>query len=356
MRCLGSGWVGLILVGFAGVALAAEPAATPTWRWRHPPREGSGSRELCGPGCLARVDLPGGGLAELRVLEPRAEVLAVQARAKEGGSLSWERKLEPGQGDAGALLAAGDRIFVAQHHGIASGCHLHALDARDGRVVWSVSLQALGPVSHSQYLNSVQLDEEGGRVVVFGDEIGGKYIELVDPATGQSLANTRVDEVLAGVPWSWEEKRREWPGPRPIVLPARDGGRYECLLTEKPERATVRRLGPDGKERWARQIPPEFVGAASLLELGDALYVAHHCAISSGVTVYAFEAEGGAPRFTVHPRGLGPIEHSKYSNQVELRAVDGRPVVFGHESAGDYIEAFDPRTGLSLANQSWPRW
>lgn len=46
--------------------------------------------------------------------------------------------------------------------------------------------------------------------------------------------------------------------------------------------------------------------------------------------------------------GVGPIGHSEYLNAVQLRMIDGRPTVFGWESAAKYIESLDPTTGAAV--------
>jgi len=51
--------------------------------------------------------------------------------------------------------------------------------------------------------------------------------------------------------------------------------------------------------------------------------------------------------WTTRLTGLGPIAHSEYLNAVQLRMIHGRPVVFGWESGGRYIEAVDPVTGAA---------
>ena len=42
--------------------------------------------------------------------------------------------------------------------------------------------------------------------------------------------------------------------------------------------------------------------------------------------------------------------HSKYSNEVELRARGKVVLLRGHESAQDYAQTFEPATGKRLAS------
>ena len=102
-----------------------------------------------------------------------------------------------------------------------------------------------------------------------------------------------------------------------------------------------------GRELWHADEAHAFVEDAALVLDRGTLYSARISNISSGCTLHAFDARTGAARWTKRLEGLGPIDHSEYLNAVELRIVGGRPVVFGWESAGRYIEALDPTTGAA---------
>lgn len=346
-----STWLMLAALCAPGSLPAApdEDRLQPAWRWRHPAR---GDAETP---CRFVKGGPGGASFHL-VLDDDGNKGTVECKSPEGETL-WLAELAPQGGDCGVLLAARERVFVARCPCIASGCVLIALDMVSGKRLWRTRLEALGPVGHSQYLNRVQLSFQPDHgLVVYGNESGGKYIEVVDPATGRSLSNRRVDERLADIPWSWTAPRRMKPYPSPISISAADGGRYRFTQSRKPERAGVRRLGPGGKLRWKAELPFQFVGDAHLLEHDGTLYVTHYCAIATGTTVYAFDGDTGARLWQTRPWGLGSIGHSKYRNQVELRWMHDHLAVFGKEAAGNYIEVLDPRTGRSLANQSFPSW
>jgi hypothetical protein len=90
-----------------------------------------------------------------------------------------------------ALLADSDRVYVAYHSSIDSGGHLIALSRTDGHELWNVALEALGPVAHSEYENSIQLAMKEGRVVVFGLESSGRYIEAFS-YDGKRVSHQRV--------------------------------------------------------------------------------------------------------------------------------------------------------------------
>lgn len=92
----------------------------------------------------------------------------------------------------GAIAVAADRIYVAQYHRIATGCALSALSAADGRTLWTVRLEGVGPVSHSKYSNRVQLAVDNGDPVVRGWESAARYIERRDGATGAFRTNQKL--------------------------------------------------------------------------------------------------------------------------------------------------------------------
>jgi hypothetical protein len=55
-----------------------------------------------------------------------------------------------------------------------------------------VRIEGIGPTLHSKYGNRVQLRVINNWLVVFGDESGGRYVEVVDSKNGQRLSNRMV--------------------------------------------------------------------------------------------------------------------------------------------------------------------
>ncbi len=88
-----------------------------------------------------------------------------------------------------ALATDGERLFVADYIAIATGVIVSAIDPSSGARLWSTNLFGAGPVSHSKYRNSVQMAMVDRRLVVFGWESAGKYVEILDPASGADLGN-----------------------------------------------------------------------------------------------------------------------------------------------------------------------
>lgn len=82
------------------------------------------------------------------------------------------------------------------------------------------------------------------------------------------------------------------------------------------------------------------------------LYYADFSPISSGCSVVAFDLNAKKPLWTAELKGLGPIGHSKYRNEVRLEVFDGNTLrVFGKESSGRYVEFVDRGTGKSVGHK-----
>ena len=109
-----------------------------------------------------------------------------------------------------------------------------------------------------------------------------------------------------------------------------------------------------GHELWHKTEPNAFVADAALAIDGGTLYSARYSDIATGCMLHAFDAQTGRHRWTVGLDGLGPISHSKYYNLVQLRVMNGRPVIFGWEAAGRYVESRDPATGALISHQLVP--
>src|SRR5262245_8439742 len=91
------------------------------------------------------------------------------------------------------------------------------------------------------------------------------------------------------------------------------------------------------------------------LLLGDVLYYTAHHPIASGCTLHALSLQTGEALWATHLKGLGPVDHSKYRNQVNLGVEDMQTLrVFGLESYGGYVEYLDRRTGKTVGHRLFP--
>ena len=78
---------------------------------------------------------------------------------------------------------------MAQYCTISSGVEVHAFDSETGKKQWQVRPYALGPVARSEYSNEVEFAIHSGNVVVYGKEAAGRYVEVLDTRTGQSMSS-----------------------------------------------------------------------------------------------------------------------------------------------------------------------
>jgi hypothetical protein len=79
-------------------------------------------------------------------------------------------------------------------------------------------------------------------------------------------------------------------------------------------------------------------------------YAQYHYA-SSGCALIAYDLEAGKQLWKTQLKGLGPIAHTRYRNQVVVELDRDVVRVWGKESAGNYLEIVDRKTGKTLANR-----
>jgi outer membrane protein assembly factor BamB len=111
----------------------------------------------------------------------------------------------------------------------------------------------------------------------------------------------------------------------------------------------LRRLDAAGRTHWRQSYGPTPADSAALLLHGDTLYAALYSDAATGGQVVALDVDSGAQRWSTYLQAMGPLHHSKYRNQIQLRLLDGRLAVFGDEAAGRYIEVLDPSNGRRIA-------
>jgi hypothetical protein len=168
----------------------------------------------------------------------------------------------------------------------------------------------------------------------------------VQPSTSGTLPPTLLPPTTIAWQWSGETPgfgRSFYHAPRTVAE-----GAITCTFTYVETPALARTAcESNGHELWHADEAHAFVEDAALVLDRGTLYSARISNISTGCTLHAFDARTGAPRWKTHLEGLGRIAHSEYLNAVELHVIGGRPVVFGWESSGKYIEARDPSTGAT---------
>jgi len=110
------------------------------------------------------------------------------------GNIRWVVATDAPSTDSAALTVYEDKLFAALYWHGATGCRVLALDADSGEQLWEAPLKGVGSMGHSRYVNRVQIRISDGRLVVFGDESAGKYIEVLDPSSGRQILNQRVSD------------------------------------------------------------------------------------------------------------------------------------------------------------------
>jgi hypothetical protein len=164
---------------------------------------------------------------------------------------------------------------------------------------------------------------------------------LVIFATGVSTAGG-WDDRLHKTPWKFEDKStldwvREVAG-YDITLARAGGSRVVEVSVRKQGQATV-------IYRW------KATANTPLAIMDDTLYYVAHSEIASGARVVAVELRSGKQRWSTQLKGLGPIAHSQYRNQVWFAIEGGVIEVRSLEAGGKYIELVDLKTGKMLATR-----
>jgi outer membrane protein assembly factor BamB len=173
----------LVFAVAAWAALAVRAAAAgdagvadePPWRWD----------EAQAAGARAEVAGSDGDRFMFTATPWHARLARLGAR----GRKRWRYPV-PGSAPDGAALALGaDTLFAALYDGGAPGCQVIALDARTGKLRWTTTLLGIGRMAHSKYSNQVQLELRDGRLVIYGKESAGRYIEVLSADDGHTVNN-----------------------------------------------------------------------------------------------------------------------------------------------------------------------
>jgi hypothetical protein len=111
--------------------------------------------------------------------EPR---LATRLRRLDpSGAEVWSREVEASPfDDHVALVELEGLVALALFSGNSSGTVLAAHDRETGATLWTAAPYGIGPVAHSRYANRVWLAAVGGRVIVRGEESGGRYVSVFE--------------------------------------------------------------------------------------------------------------------------------------------------------------------------------
>jgi hypothetical protein len=327
----------------------ASPTPSPTpspsidsptpWRWIHRGEEGGWSADI-GP-----KSIHAGALTCTHQHDDRAH--DVGKVCCEGAGKRWCVEMREDFVPGISLASDGQRLFVADYPAISSGARLAAYELETGSMLWTRDALAIGPQAHSEYFNVVQLRLVGERLIAYGDEAHGAYAEAMDPASGSLLEHATLEPPQ--VAWSWSDA----PEPEPeLTLALADGG--ECHFQAGDDTPSRLRCTPAGASGWTQEFESDFVGRGAMVSDGQRVVVVTWCRIANGARARAWTLADGTLAWDRSIEGIGPQDHSKYSNLIQI-ALDGELVlVRGQESHGRYVEALELDSGALRWTVAWP--
>jgi hypothetical protein len=83
----------------------------------------------------------------------------------------------------------------------------------------------------------------------------------------------------------------------------------------------------------------------------NVVYYAEYSLIASGCSVIAYDLKAKKQLWKTSLKGLGPIKHTRYTNQVILDIKDDAVHVLGKEAAGTYVEYLDLKSGKTVGHR-----
>ena len=141
--------------------------------------------------------------------------------------------------------------------------------------------------------------------------------------------------VREGVGYSWAMK--QFPGDYQLEV---------FQNTDRPGGLTFRFLKDD-----KRLLTFEGHRATGFLLKENVLYYTQYDLSSTGCTLVAFDLANKKELWKTDLKGIGPIQHKKYLNLVALDFAGDAVKVLGQETAGDYIEFVDIKTGKTVGHK-----
>jgi hypothetical protein len=76
----------------------------------------------------------------------------------------------------------------------------------------------------------------------------------------------------------------------------------------------------------------------------------------TGCAVVAYDLKSQKQLWKTDLKGIGPIDHFQYSNSVNLEIINNDAVrVFGNETAGQYLEIVDLKTGKTVGHRTYKK-
>ncbi len=146
---------------------------------------------------------------------------------------------------------------------------------------------------------------------------------------------------LDGAFWSWSEEAAS-----PLYCAIRQSNIPTTISVTKEKAGIQLKIGNVAKSIHDRTVFEAVDGV---------LYLADFSTGTSGATVIAIDLKSGDKIWESPVKSLGPIEHSAYSNRMNLHANKDVIEITGRESAGLYKEYKRTSDGQTVANRVFSR-
>jgi hypothetical protein len=175
------------------------------------------------------------------------------------------------------------------------------------------------------------------------------FASIFSLACVASVAGQDYQKIADSTPWTWAAERASVSDSF-LKFP----NTYQVELIRKKDKIGVVtiRLLDDGKEVFGCVGHYGSVFALS----GDVLAYADFGPGRSGCSVIAYDLKQKKQLWKTDLKGLGSIPHSRYANSVNLEFIDNATVrVFGNESAGQYLEIVDLKTGKTVGHRQYKK-
>jgi hypothetical protein len=84
------------------------------------------------------------------------------------------------------------------------------------------------------------------------------------------------------------------------------------------------------------------------------LYFADYSPYSDGCLLVAYDLRTGKELWKAQLKGIGAVDHSVYSNRINMDLDESVVRVAGREAGGNYVEVVDRKTGRTIAHRLFP--
>jgi len=175
-------------------------------------------------------------------------------------------------------------------------------------------------------------------------------VTVQSSAKAQDLSRSGIDyqKTADSADWRWEDAKAN-----PFWGISQSGDKYSIVMVSEPDHRfnLIFKILLGDKEvySWSGHMNTVF------RILRDRLYYARFLRSGSGGSVVAVDLSTGNELWHSRLQGIGLIQHSAYSNQMNLDANFEVVWVWGEESMGRYLEFKDVITGKTVGHRIFPR-